>query len=109
MLKILICFFYKFKNNLQIKFRFEQQEHKGLVFGFRYIDKTIDLPKNLEDIKEDFENYFGNYKTYPNAPCNKKYEGFEDWQNLNTLEKIHYGNFKEDFEDKIKKMLSILE
>lgn len=95
--------------NLRICFAFaSKSKTKDLVFGFVYIDKKMPLSTENKEIKKDFQLMFGKLNGFSNWLCCAKYNNYRDWESLNTLSKIIYGDFKEDLQEKVEKMISYL-
>ena len=95
--RIRICFEFYINKKSTISSRF--------YFGFYYHPPSSEssLRPDDEKLKEKFGNVFGLnewwHKDY--WLCTKNYDGYEDWGNLDTLEKIIFGDFKKDIKSKI--------
>lgn len=79
------------------------------LFGLAYIDKDIDFVKKFEyfGLKERFASIFPEAISNDNFVCYYIFK--EQWRNLNKIEEIVFGNFKNDFKDKIVKLINILD
>lgn len=96
------------KNNVKIAFYFKKEKHKDFTFGFWLIDSEHYSNKQ-EEIRNKFENQFdkvsGKNRTLCCTPCLK----YPDWGKVDTLEKIYFGDFKQDIQDKVEKMLAMID
>lgn len=95
--------------NIKIRFDFEESNFNMPLFGLAYIDKDIDFVKKFEyfGLKERFAGIFPEAISNDNFVCYYIFK--EQWRNLNKIEEIVFGNFKNDFKDKIVKLINILD
>lgn len=95
--------------NIKIRFDFEESNFNMPLFGLAYIDKDIDFVKKFEyfGLKERFASIFPEAISNDNFVCYYIFK--EQWRNLNKIEEIVFGNFKNDFKDKIVKLINILD
>ena len=94
--RIRICFEFYVEKKSTIASRF--------CFGFFYHPPSSERPNdrlNNKKLKEEFENVFVGGWSHPYWLCAKDYDGYEDWGNLDTLEKIIFGDFKKGIKSKI--------
>lgn len=102
------------KSNIKICFEWsndEEGDYNEFIFGIRsddweYSDERI----CLDDLRTRFDILFGNSDKSTVWLCYKLFEGYENWEKLDVLQKIKYNFdiFEQDFEKKIKLMLEIV-
>lgn len=96
------------KSNLIFNFQFQGKDHKDLIFGFTFIDqKTKHLFDNNE-INNDFKTAYGTSKSSEAWLCYKSYENYIDWNDLNVLKTINFGEFEIDLKEKFNLLSEIL-
>lgn len=94
-------------NNIKIAFSFNNKgNYTNLIFGFVPTTNNEIVDNKL---KSSFKEIFGNYK-YTHWICFKDFDNYQDWTNLNTIQKLYFDfeNFKQNFEDKLSKMVKIM-
>jgi len=95
--------------NIKISFDFNiKSGYKDLIFGFKYFDRTKSSKIDYSILKEKFKKSFGNLETTGAFPCFCQYNGYNDWENLETLKKVRYGNYCSDMETKLSTLLDII-
>lgn len=86
-------------NNQTLSFEFEAAKHKELIFGF-IRSKNSGINEHL--LVNKFKNKFQeNFKSSEAWSCFHYYNEFRNWEDLNTLQKLQFGNFEEDLRDKL--------
>lgn len=95
------------KLNLSIRFNFEGANFKAPLFGLNYINNGITHSIDYNQIIEKFEAIFPQYKSNGNYVCYYIAAG-ENWKNLNKIEEMLFGDFQNEFKDKIIKLINIL-
>jgi hypothetical protein len=94
--------------DFNITFSFNQAGvgiYNNLIFGFCSKTGNSDLDIRIQNA---FKNEFGNFKS-SHWLCFADYKQYQNWTNLNTLQEIYFSDFKIDFEDKLAKMLKIVQ
>lgn len=94
--------------DFNITFSFNQAGvgmYNNLIFGFCSKTGNFDLDIRIQNA---FKNEFGNFKS-SHWLCFADYKQYQNWTNLNTLQEIYFSDFKIDFEDKLAKMLKIVQ
>jgi len=95
--------------NLKFIFRFQHPKLRKPIIGLQYIEKPTKALPQYEEIKEKFDIKFGSsIKTSKNFLCYLDYDA-TGWQTLRALKSIHFGEFEKDLNDKIQKMLEIID
>jgi len=97
------------QNNLRLNFEFQGLNYSTMIFGFTYIEQKNKHNFNYDDLKSNFKLNFGNFKFSDAWPCYNDFSGYTNWLDLDTLQKIKFGDFKNDITSKIEKMLEIIE
>jgi len=99
MLGLSICFSFNFERSFY-----------GILYGFRYETNDV-YNKKLEIIKQKFDKEFDivNSNSDNNWLCWNSLDKDKSNSNLETLKNIKFGNFKSDFEEKVKSMLAIVD
>ncbi len=83
--------------------------YRNFVYGFHYLKEEIDTKKH-DQLKLEFNNTFTQYQSSPWWPCYNVYEGYQDWEDTEILEKIIFeDDFNTDFKKKVQEMLEIIE
>ncbi len=84
---------------------------RNLIYGFSY--KNMELKADLHEYKkivDGFQEICKTVRTSPHWICYDHYsEEYRNWEKLETLKNIKFGNFKSDFEEKVKSMLAIID
>ncbi len=85
---------------------------KNLIFGFSY-DKSEPM-SNLIEYEEIGKKFLLNCAKSKRSSrdwlCYEHYEEkYRNWEKPETLKEIKFGNFKSDFEEKVKSMLAIID
>lgn len=93
--------------NLNFNFQFQGKDHKDLIFGFSYIDMNKKHPLYTK-IRKDFNTAFGVSKSSDAWLCYKNYDDYTNWNDLNILEKINFGEFEMDLLQKMSLLAEIL-
>jgi len=95
--------------NLKFIFRFQEPKLRKPIIGLQYIEKPANQLPQYDEIRERFDIEFGNSdKTSTNFLCYLDYQPNVGWEALRTLKRIHFGEFEEDLNSKIKKVLKII-
>mgnify|MGYP005996501915 CR=1 FL=1 len=89
--------FYNKKNNLKMTFQFQGKGYSNLIFGFH---KSLNA-SNEKDCIEKFSTRYSSYKKSNQWHCYSNYEEFFKWSDLETLQKIQFGNFQSNLESKL--------
>lgn len=98
------------QKNLTIRFDYEGANFKSPLLGFNYINNQNINKADYIEIIEKFNNVFGTaITTSGNFTCYLWYSELSNINNLNVLQKLKYGNLKENIKDKISKMLEIVQ
>jgi hypothetical protein len=97
MLGLSICFSFNFERSFY-----------GILYGFRYETNGV-YNEKLEIIKQKFDKEFDIVNSDNNWLCWNSLDKDKSNSNLETLKNIKFGNFKSDFEEKVKAMLSIID
>lgn len=95
-------------NNLNIFFEFEKSNYNGLTFGFSYNNIEEKENYSYQKIAGNFQKEFGKYLTEHPTPCFQVYTEYENWSDLNTLEQVIFGNFFDDFENKLTRLIGLI-
>lgn len=97
-------------NNLLISFSFNVSSgYRGFIFGFSYLDGTSKDKIDYEELQIRFRRVFGSSRETPGWPCWREYSGYVDWEDLRVLKEVKFGSFKQDFLNKMKVMMEIIE
>lgn len=97
----------KHHNDIKICFSFNNaNNYTSLIFGFVPSSNNKIIDNKIQSL---FKENFGNYKQTAWI-CYKEFDSYQDWTNLNTLQKLYFDfeNFKQNFEDKLSKMVKIV-
>lgn len=98
------------QKNLTIRFDYQGANFKSPLLGFNYINNQNINKADYTEIIEKFNNVFGTaITTSNNFACYFWYNELSNINNLNVLQKLKYGNLKENIKDKISKMLEIVQ
>src|SRR5690606_40798412 len=98
------------QKNLTIRFDYQGANFKSPLLGFNYINNQNINKADYTEIIEKFNNVFGTAITTSNSfACYFWYNELSNINNLNVLQKLKYGNLKENIKDKISKMLEIVQ
>lgn len=92
--------------NLMIDFRFNiVNGYKNFIYGFAYIAPAKGLNFKCENLNKNFGGI-----PSPSYASYKKFINYENWEDLDTLKKIHFlkNDFESELKDKIEFMLNIL-
>lgn len=96
---------------LQLCFEFRtSKRYIGFGYGFRSDDENVN--KNLE-FKESYDLIKSNFDDNVQKETLyyitwQLFDNYSNWEDLETLKNIKFGNFKSDFEEKVKSMLAII-
>jgi hypothetical protein len=98
--------------NLLMCFAFNRAKgYQDFIHGFSF--KNIDGNKDLfeyQSIKTQFQNSFANSEKETKHWLSWRYfDEYWNFEDLDTLKNIKFGNFKTDFEEKVKAMLAIID
>jgi hypothetical protein len=96
------------KNNLIFNFQFQGKDHKDLIFGFTFIDQKTKLLFDNNEIHKDFNTAYGISKSSDAWLCYKSYDNYIDWNDLNVLQRINFGEFETNLKEKISLLAEIL-
>lgn len=96
------------KNNLFFNFQFQGKDHKDLIFGFCFNDWENKHLFDNSEIHKDFNTAFGVSKSSDAWLCYKSYDNFIDWNDLNVLKRINFGELEKDLKEKINLLSEIL-
>jgi hypothetical protein len=97
------------KLNLRISFSFNVKRGVNqFIFGYTYLDQKLKNEYNYNAIQKSFFDHFGGKLQSEGWLTIRSYDKFQNWDNLNTLKEIIHGDFKEDFKNKVKTMLEII-
>lgn len=96
--------------NLGISFMFNSPSKSAteLIYGFSYIDVNKNVKHN-ESLQSLFEEKFKSLNKTPNWPCWNYYDRFRNWEDLNVLKLIQFGNFEDDIRKKVVAMLNVFD
>lgn len=95
--------------NLIIRFDFEATNFKAPLFGLAFLNKDKEFVSKFDytEIREKFKNIFPNAVHNDNFAC-YYIASSESWRNLNKVEEIVFGDFKNDLKDKIIELINII-
>lgn len=91
--------------NIKIAFAFNNKsEYTNLIFGYYPKTKNPSLDALIQEkFREVFEKYYSSQWL-----AFRDFQGFSNWNDLSTLQKLIFGDFKEEFRDKVQKLLLII-
>ena len=92
---------------LCFEFRTSKQRYLGFGYGFRSddnkVNENVKFKEKYDLIKQNFNENV--QKGTPHYITWQLYDNYADWEDLETLKNIKFGNFKSDFEEKVKKLM----
>jgi hypothetical protein len=98
------------KKNVKISFHFNVPKgYKDLIYGFSYQDSEIKGNFNYDSLKNNFKTIFGSYIETPSWPCWETFHNYSNWEDLNTLQLIRYGDFNKELRQKVRLLLEIID
>jgi len=109
---------YLFKNekleyeNVVIRFDYQSSNYRDSLFGLAYIDNTKIDDLRSAILKDKFEKIFGTANKSENFPCylikSKWTNNLADIGSLNKLNKLMYGDLKNDLQNDLDEIISKL-
>lgn len=98
---------------LQLCFEFRTSKQRHIEFGYGFRSDDLNVNKNHK-FKESYDLIKGKFgenvlKESPHYITWQLFDNYSNWEDLETLKNIKFGNFKSDFEEKVKSMLAIID
>ncbi len=97
---------------LQLCFEFRTSKQRYIEFGYGFRSDDLNVNKNHK-FKEYYDLIKGKFgenvlKESLHYITWQLFDNYSNWEDLETLKNIKFGNFKSDFEKKVKSMLAII-
>lgn len=95
--------------NVKITFSFNVKVgYRDFIFGFTHINPALKEKFPLTLYQTRFREAFGGGTESPGWGWYKRYNGFTNWDDLNVLKSVRFGDFKKDIKEKVRIMTGLL-